>query len=237
MSIPASELETHQTSTVPGGPGDNVQAVEGRSPTQLALARFRKDKLSMVVLRHRRRLPRSIAIAAPFLVHFGVLDPFSLQQQLEAARHRGRRHPARPAQRHQRRPLARHRAGHRSRRAVAADPRDHLLAEHRAVGDRHRGHDRRRARHHLRLRRRLRRRVGRPAHRPDAVLPADADAAGAVHHLRGDADPDRRPGGRPRQRHCTSCWCSASSAGRRSPASSGARCCRSASASSSTRPG
>ena len=76
MSIPASELETHQTSTVPGGPGDNVKQVEGRSPTQLALARFRKDKLSMaafvIVAAYL-----VLAIAAPFLVHFGVLDPFS----------------------------------------------------------------------------------------------------------------------------------------------------------------
>jgi peptide/nickel transport system permease protein len=76
MSIPASELETHQTSAVPGGPGDNVQAVEGRSPTQLALARFRKDKLSMAAFLVVA-VYLLIAISAPFLVHFGVLDPFS----------------------------------------------------------------------------------------------------------------------------------------------------------------
>src|SRR4051794_32405129 len=74
MSLQASQLETHETSTVPGGPDAPVKAVEGRSPTQLALARFRKDKLSMasfVVV----ALYIIIAIAAPFLVKFGVLDP------------------------------------------------------------------------------------------------------------------------------------------------------------------
>ena len=75
MSLQASQLETHETSTAVG-PDGPVKAVEGRSPTQLALSRFRKDKLSMasfVVV----ALYLIIAISAPLLVKFGILDPLS----------------------------------------------------------------------------------------------------------------------------------------------------------------
>lgn len=55
---------------------DAVEKVAGRSPMQLAVARFRKDKLSMIsfviVV-----LYLLAAISAPILVHFGVLDPYS----------------------------------------------------------------------------------------------------------------------------------------------------------------
>ncbi|QYJ05215.1 ABC transporter permease [Nocardioides panacisoli] len=56
-------------------------AVKSKSPTQLAMARFRKDKLSMaaaiVVLTYTLA-----AIAAPFLVWFGVIDPYTSNQDL-----------------------------------------------------------------------------------------------------------------------------------------------------------
>jgi peptide/nickel transport system permease protein len=71
-----SELESHLLGNEPEEPAAEVpgQAVVSRSPTQLALGRFRKDKLSMVsfVIVVFYFLA---AIAAPILVHFGVLDP------------------------------------------------------------------------------------------------------------------------------------------------------------------
>jgi peptide/nickel transport system permease protein len=76
MSLPASELGSHTVSTDLSQTEDDAAKVAGRSPTQLAMARFRKDKLSMaafiVVV-----LYVLLAIAAPFLVHWGVLDPYS----------------------------------------------------------------------------------------------------------------------------------------------------------------
>jgi peptide/nickel transport system permease protein len=78
MSVPASELQSHVAGGDVGGPVDEDAAakVAGKSPTQLALARFRKDKLSMasfvIVVAYTL-----LAIAAPFLVHWGVLDPYS----------------------------------------------------------------------------------------------------------------------------------------------------------------
>jgi peptide/nickel transport system permease protein len=58
-------------------PGDApVEQVAGRSPTQLALARFRKDKLSMAAF-IIVAVYVCIGILAPFLIKFGVLDPFS----------------------------------------------------------------------------------------------------------------------------------------------------------------
>jgi peptide/nickel transport system permease protein len=58
-----------------------VAKVAGRSPIQLAAARFKKDKLSMaafaVVMFYV-----GIALTAPFLVKFGVVDPLSFNQKL-----------------------------------------------------------------------------------------------------------------------------------------------------------
>jgi peptide/nickel transport system permease protein len=77
MSVPASELQSH---SAPTGAGDatpeELAKVAGRSPTQLALARFRKDRLSMVSF-FIVAIYLILAISAPFLVHFGVLDPYS----------------------------------------------------------------------------------------------------------------------------------------------------------------
>ncbi|GAA1533750.1 ABC transporter permease [Nocardioides humi] len=80
MTIPGSELEVHETET-PVEDDDAVVKVAGRSPTQLAIARFRADKLSMIsfVL---SVLIILAAILAPFLVAFGVLHPNDLHQEL-----------------------------------------------------------------------------------------------------------------------------------------------------------
>jgi peptide/nickel transport system permease protein len=73
MTLPATNLETH---TPQQEDESTVAEVVNRSPTQLALARFRKDKLSMaafvIVV-----IYVLAALSAPILVHFGVLDPFT----------------------------------------------------------------------------------------------------------------------------------------------------------------
>ena len=80
MTIEASNLQGEQ---VPGAGGSQTDtaAVAGQSPTRLAVDRFRHDKLSMisfvVVV-----LYLLAAIAAPFLVKFGVLDPTTFHQEL-----------------------------------------------------------------------------------------------------------------------------------------------------------
>ena len=78
MTIPASELQSHGAATALGESGGEagVEAVAGRSPMQLAKARFVKDKLSMaafVVV----ALYILLALIAPFAVKLGVLDPYS----------------------------------------------------------------------------------------------------------------------------------------------------------------
>ncbi len=78
-----SDLETHGT---PGGDvvastglvGENIQ---GKSPLKLAVARFRKDKLSMVSF-SVVVLYFTAALAAPILVKTGVLDPFTTHDEL-----------------------------------------------------------------------------------------------------------------------------------------------------------
>jgi peptide/nickel transport system permease protein len=79
MSLPESQLERLET-TVPVGVED-PEAVLGQSPTQLAVGRFRRDKLSMVsffvVLGYT-----ACALLAPFLVKLGVLQPIKGNQDL-----------------------------------------------------------------------------------------------------------------------------------------------------------
>ena len=74
MTLPATDLETHSS---PTSEDESAVEVVGRSPMRLALMRFRKDKLSMaafvVVVFYFLA-----AVAAPVLVHFGVLDPYTL---------------------------------------------------------------------------------------------------------------------------------------------------------------
>ena len=82
MTIPGSELEIHETETPIED--DSVVSVAGRSPTQLAIARFRADKLSMISF----VLTVFIivcAIAAPILVALGVLAPNEQHQDLLSA--------------------------------------------------------------------------------------------------------------------------------------------------------
>jgi len=78
-----SDLEAHGDSSLIVDSGAEPTSVAGRSPTQLAIARFRADKLSMfsfiisvlIVL---------CAIAAPILVATGVLNPNGFNQDLLA---------------------------------------------------------------------------------------------------------------------------------------------------------
>ncbi|MBO9521260.1 MAG: ABC transporter permease [Nocardioidaceae bacterium] len=72
MTLPATDLETHAAPPVEGEA--TVTKVVGRSPMQLAIMRFRKDKLSMIAFAVVAIYFLG-ALAAPFLVHFGVLDP------------------------------------------------------------------------------------------------------------------------------------------------------------------
>jgi peptide/nickel transport system permease protein len=82
MTVPASELESHTATSdiVAADGGPQVEKVAGRSPTQLAMARFRKDRLSMVSL-VIVGIYMILALSAPLLVHFGVLNPFSFHNR------------------------------------------------------------------------------------------------------------------------------------------------------------
>src|SRR3954447_6656710 len=82
MTATASNLESEHLPDPTGHPDDGAtEAIAGKSPTRLAYERFRKDKLSMVSL-VVVVLYFVAAISAPFLVHFGVLDPYSFNQHL-----------------------------------------------------------------------------------------------------------------------------------------------------------
>ena len=75
MTLPATDLETHVAPPVEEGEPEGTKIV-GRSPMQLAVMRFRKDKLSMTAFAVVF-LYFLAAVAAPFLVKFGVLDPYT----------------------------------------------------------------------------------------------------------------------------------------------------------------
>ncbi|HET7305600.1 MAG TPA: ABC transporter permease [Segeticoccus sp.] len=73
----ASEVsEVEESSGAAGG-----STIKGRSPWQLARARFKRDKVSMVALTVTV-LFVLVAIAAPLLVRAGVLDPYTNHQNL-----------------------------------------------------------------------------------------------------------------------------------------------------------
>lgn len=80
MTLPATDLETHVAPPVEEGEPEGTKIV-GRSPMQLAFRRFRKDKLSMAAFTVVF-LYFLAAIAAPFLVKFGVLDYKGFNQSL-----------------------------------------------------------------------------------------------------------------------------------------------------------
>jgi peptide/nickel transport system permease protein len=81
MTVQASNLESEHLPDPAGAPEGDLSKLKGKSPTRLAVGRFRRDKLSMisfvVVV-----LYIAAAIAAPFLVKFGVLDPTTFHQDL-----------------------------------------------------------------------------------------------------------------------------------------------------------
>jgi peptide/nickel transport system permease protein len=74
MSLQESQLESLETASLADSSGG--QKVAGLSPSQLAVRRFRKDKLSMVSFTIVA-LYLIAAVAAPFLVKLGVIDPFT----------------------------------------------------------------------------------------------------------------------------------------------------------------
>ncbi len=76
-----SELESHLIGGEPEVPVEEGKAVVSKSPTQLALGRFRKDKLSMISFMIVA-LYFLAAIAAPILVKTGVLDPYTYHRDL-----------------------------------------------------------------------------------------------------------------------------------------------------------
>ena len=81
MTVQASNLQSEQMPDSTGGSGGDAAKVAGQSPTKLAIGRFRHDKLSMIsfVIVVVYMLA---ALAAPFLVKFGVLDPTTFHQNL-----------------------------------------------------------------------------------------------------------------------------------------------------------
>jgi peptide/nickel transport system permease protein len=64
-----------------GQESEGSRAIESKSPTQLAMARFRKDRKSMAAL-VIVVLYIIAGMAAPILVHYGVLDPLKTHQDL-----------------------------------------------------------------------------------------------------------------------------------------------------------
>ncbi|HET6167752.1 MAG TPA: ABC transporter permease [Marmoricola sp.] len=80
MTIQAGDLETHVAPAIGEAEGEEAK-VAGRSPTQLAVARFRKDTGSMISLGICTFYVLA-AIAAPILVKVGILNPNDLNQKV-----------------------------------------------------------------------------------------------------------------------------------------------------------
>ena len=80
MTLTASNLESHGDEDLTEVEGAGP-AVTGRSPMQLAMGRFRRDRLSMIALGVSAFFVLC-AIAAPILVATGVLDPTGFNQDL-----------------------------------------------------------------------------------------------------------------------------------------------------------
>jgi len=81
MTVQASNLESEQLPDPTGAPEGDLSKLKGQSPTRLAVGRFRRDKLSMIAFVVVVTYVLA-AIAAPFLVKFGVLDPTSFNPDL-----------------------------------------------------------------------------------------------------------------------------------------------------------
>lgn len=78
-----SDLETHGavSAGVVTAEGAPAEAIEGKSPFQLALGRLRRDKLTLIALGFVITYVVA-AIVAPFLVKAGVIDPYKTNQEL-----------------------------------------------------------------------------------------------------------------------------------------------------------
>ncbi|MGN0065342.1 MAG: ABC transporter permease [Nocardioides sp.] len=82
MSTPSSDLESHLVTTDPEAlEGDPGGVIVSKSPMQLAMARFRKDKLTMVSFCIVVFFFVA-ALMAPILVALDVLDPFTTNLDL-----------------------------------------------------------------------------------------------------------------------------------------------------------
>jgi peptide/nickel transport system permease protein len=79
MSLPESQLERLEN-TVPVDVADPERVV-GKSPTQLAIGRFRRDKLSMLSFFVVATYVVG-GVLAPLMVKLGVVDPLALHQDL-----------------------------------------------------------------------------------------------------------------------------------------------------------
>jgi peptide/nickel transport system permease protein len=80
MSVPLSDLEA-DVASVNEVDEPKKGAIAGRSPTQLAMARLRHDKVSMVAL-VIIIIATLMAISAPILENLGILDPYSFNYKL-----------------------------------------------------------------------------------------------------------------------------------------------------------
>src|SRR5690349_7340325 len=81
VTLNVSELESHGTDGLVDAEAREQSSVAGRSPMQLAVARFRSDRLSMISLVVSAIIVLC-AIAAPLLVATGVLHPNAFNQDL-----------------------------------------------------------------------------------------------------------------------------------------------------------
>ncbi|MFT4287639.1 ABC transporter permease [Nocardioides sp.] len=81
MSVGVTNPESEQLPDQAAAPESQASEIAGKSPTQLAMARFRKDRLSMVSL-VVVVVYIMLALAAPLLVKSGFLDPYTLNQKL-----------------------------------------------------------------------------------------------------------------------------------------------------------
>ena len=169
MTVQASNLESEHLPDPAGAPQGDLTKVAGQSPTRLGDRPVPQGQAVDGRRSSSSRLYMLAAIAAPFLVKFGVLDPFSFHQDLTDPSTGGLPigdfggiswdHPLGVEPGTGRDVLSRIWYGITFSLAIA------LSATIIAIVRRHR------ARHHRRLHRRLGRRDHRPDHRPDAVLP------------------------------------------------------------------
>lgn len=81
MSVGVTNPESEQLPDQAAAPEEQAISIAGKSPTQLAVMRFRKDRLSMVSLAVVV-IYLVLAILAPALYKLGFLDPFTLNQDL-----------------------------------------------------------------------------------------------------------------------------------------------------------